>query len=256
MPNKYVDFISDDHLISCISELYGKYYDAKSSFTKRDFNKNKVDVFKMIFDKKFNNLSDKELIEKEISRQIDRTIVNAIGTFHEKILSGVIGYNKVDSGIDIKSTDNKIFIELKNKHNTVKGEDKKSIFNKLENEVQKKPNSRAYFARILDTKSTNVLWSFSHKNKPYSNKDVFIISGDQLYKIITGTDDSLLKLYQQLPKAVDDFMASLPQNRRSQNIQSSAWKELNADTAISGRTIIDEITYSNYHYYLGFDKLK
>jgi len=89
--------------------------------------KNKVDIFKMLFDKKFNNLSDEQLINKEIERQVDRTIVNAIGTFHERILAGVTNFEKVDAGIDIKSKDDKIFIELKNKHNTVKGEDSKSI---------------------------------------------------------------------------------------------------------------------------------
>jgi hypothetical protein len=89
MANKYVNFISDKHLIDCISELYEKYYNAKVSFTKKDLYKNKVDIFKMLFDKKFNNLSDEQLIANEIARQVDRTIVNAIGTFHERILAGV-----------------------------------------------------------------------------------------------------------------------------------------------------------------------
>src|SRR5690606_31462184 len=110
------------------------------------------------------------LIEKEISRQVDRTIVNAIGDFHENILNGVDGYSKVPAGIDIKSDDNKVFIELKNKHNTVKGEDNKSIFTKLKGEIDKNPDSKAYFARILDKKSTNKQWSFSHKKTEYTDK--------------------------------------------------------------------------------------
>lgn len=147
MANKYVDFITDKHLITCIYELYEKYYNAKVSFSKKNLYKNKVDIFKMLFDKKFNNLSDEQLIDKEIERQVDRTIVNAIGIFHERILEGVKNFEKVDAGIDIKSKDNKIFIELKNKHNTIKGEDNKSIFKKLLGEIKKHPNSKAYFAR-------------------------------------------------------------------------------------------------------------
>jgi len=255
MTNKYVDFISDKHLIYCISKLYYKYVKAKINFTKNDFNKNKIDVFKMLFDKKFNNLSDEELIDKEITRQVDRSIVNAIGTFHENILSGVKGYQKVPSGIDIKSDDNKIFIELKNKHNTVKGEDKKSIFNKLQEKIIAHPESKAYFARILDKKSTNKQWTFSNKKKEYSDKNIFIISGDQLYKIVTGKEDSLLKLYKTLPQAIDDFFISISSEDKSDNIKSSAMAELNNDIKKSNRNIIDEITFSNYNYYLGFDSL-
>ncbi len=255
MANKYVDFISDKHLTDCISELYEKYYNAKVSFTKKNLYKNKVDIFKMLFDKKFNNLSDEQLIEKEIARQVDRTIVNAIGTFHERILAGVKNFEKVDAGIDIKSKDDKIFIELKNKHNTVKGEDSKSIFTKLLGEIEKHPNSKAFFARILDTKSTNKEWSFTHKKIEYSNENIFIISGDQLYKIVTGKDNSLVELYQSLPKAIDDFLATKKPDELAENIHSTALTELKKDTKKSGREIIDEITYSNYSYYLGFDEL-
>jgi len=255
MPNKYVEFVSDKHLTNCISELYTKYLNAKASYTKTDFNKNKVDVFKMLFDKKFNNLDDEDLIEKEISRQVDRTIVNAIGDFHENILNGVDGYSKVPAGIDIKSDDNKVFIELKNKHNTVKGEDNKSIFTKLKGEIDKNPDSKAYFARILDKKSTNKQWSFSHKKTEYTDENVLIISGDQLYKIITGKDNSLFELYQNLPQAIDDFLATIPDDQKSDDVESTAMKEFTADIGKSNRSIIDEITFSNYSYYLGFDEL-
>jgi len=255
MPNKYVDFVSDEHLIKCISELYYKYLNAKASYTKKDFNKNKVDVFKMLFDKKFNNLNDEDLIEQEISRQVDRTVVNAIGEFHENILNGVIGYSKVPSGIDIKSDNNKIFIELKNKHNTVKGEDKKSIFTKLKGEIDKNPDSKAYFARILDGKSTIKQWSFSHKKTKFTDENVFIISGDQLYKLITGNDNSLFQLYQNLPQAIDDFLVSIPAEEKIDNVESSVMSEITSDITKSKRSIIDEITFSNYSYYLGFDEL-
>ena len=255
MANKYVDFISDKHLIECISELYEKYYNAKISFTKKNLYKNKIDIFKMLFDKKFNNLSDEQLIKREIERQVDRTIVNAIGTFHERILAGVKGFKKVDAGIDIKSKNNKIFIELKNKHNTVKGEDSKSIFTKLLGEIEKHPNSKAYFARILDTKSTHKEWYFTHKKIEYSNENIFIISGDQLYKIVTGKDNSLIELYRVLPKAIDDFLSTKKPSELSENIHSTALLELQDDTLKSGREFMDEITYSNYNYYLGFDVL-
>jgi hypothetical protein len=39
----------------------------------------------MTFDTKFNNIEDDSIIEMEILRQIDKSINNSIGTFHEQI---------------------------------------------------------------------------------------------------------------------------------------------------------------------------
>src|SRR5690554_3734073 len=118
MKNKYVDFISDDHLLKCISNLHNSYLVAKQEFTKMKFYKNKVDVFKLTFDSKFNELSEEELIKLEMSRQIDKSVNNAIGTFHEEILGGVEGFSSGRLlGYDLKADDGSLFAEIKNKHN-------------------------------------------------------------------------------------------------------------------------------------------
>ena len=255
MTENYVSFITNEHLINCIEELYDKYEGAKTAYNQVKFNKNKVDIFKMLFDKKFNSLTDEELIEKEISRQIDKTITNAIGIFHENILAGIVDFEKLETGIDIKSADNKIFIELKNKHNTVKGEDKKGIFTKLQSEIKTRPNAKAYFARILDTASNNKIWSFSNKGTPYENERVLIISGDQLYHLLTGRENALYQLYKALPDAIDDFLASKSKDETNTMIQSTALREIKDAANEANRTIFDQITFTNYSYYLGFDDL-
>jgi len=48
--NKYVDFIDDEYLSKCISNLFDSYIAAKKEFTKKKFYSNKVDVFKLTFD--------------------------------------------------------------------------------------------------------------------------------------------------------------------------------------------------------------
>ena len=85
MKNKYVDFISDEHLLTCIANLYKSYLKAKNNITKRNFYTNKVDTIKLTFDSKFNDIDEESLIQAEILRQIDKSINNSIGTFHEQI---------------------------------------------------------------------------------------------------------------------------------------------------------------------------
>lgn len=56
MKNKYVDFISDKHLLMCIDNLYKAYQNAKNNISKKKFYKNKVDTIKLTFDSKFNSI--------------------------------------------------------------------------------------------------------------------------------------------------------------------------------------------------------
>ena len=116
----YLNFISDEHFLKCISNLHDAYVRAKNNVTKENFYSNKVDTIKLTFDAKFNDISEESLIQAEILRQIDKSINNSIGTFHEEILGGIEGYEigKL-SGFDIKAVDDPLFADIKNKHNTM-----------------------------------------------------------------------------------------------------------------------------------------
>jgi hypothetical protein len=53
MKNKYVDFITDEHLLNCIANLHKSYLKAKKNITKKNFYSNKVDTIKLTFDAQF-----------------------------------------------------------------------------------------------------------------------------------------------------------------------------------------------------------
>jgi hypothetical protein len=72
MKNKYLNFISDKHLLSCIANLHKSYLRAKNNITKKNFYSNKVDTIKLTFDSKFNSIDEGSLIQAEILRQIDK----------------------------------------------------------------------------------------------------------------------------------------------------------------------------------------
>ena len=89
----------------------------------------KVDTVKLTFDSKFNNIDEESLIQAEILRQIDKSINNSIGTFHEQILGGVKGFEIGSlSGFDIKASDNTLFADIKNKHNTMNSKSVEHFF--------------------------------------------------------------------------------------------------------------------------------
>jgi hypothetical protein len=76
MTNKYVNFISDEHLIHCISNLHSAYLKAKKNISKSNFYSNKIDTIKLTFDALFNEFDVEKLIQSEVLRQIDKSINN------------------------------------------------------------------------------------------------------------------------------------------------------------------------------------
>lgn len=132
MKNKYLNFISEDHFLDCIKNLHNSYLKAKNNITKNNFYSNKVDTIKLTFDAKFNDINEESLIQSEILRQIDKSINNSIGTFHEQILGGIKGFEAGKlSGYDIKAKNNTLFADIKNKHNTMNSSAAEALFQKL-----------------------------------------------------------------------------------------------------------------------------
>jgi hypothetical protein len=107
--------------------------------------------------------------------------------------------------------------------------------------------------QILAKNSFCELWSGEINGKEYSHSRVYKISGDRFYALLTGEEDALFQLYTILPAAIREYL------ERNQNTEtttgSSALEEIKTQTAKTHRSVIDQITFDNYAYYLGFDKL-
>jgi hypothetical protein len=254
MKNKYVGFIEDKHLINCISNLHKSYLKAKNDFSKQKFYKNKIDTIKLTFDARFNEIEEDKLIEAEILRQIDKSINNSIGTFHEQILGGIKGFEigKL-SGFDIKAKDDSLFADIKNKHNTMNSSSAESLFQKLAHFADTYKHAKCYWVQILAKNSFHEKWFGEINGKEYSHSRVYKISGDQFYAMLSGQEDAFFQLYKALPKAISDFLKTVRENEKT--LQNSAVAEIKSTTNKTKRSILDEITFENYSYYLGFDKL-
>lgn len=254
MPNKYVNFISDEHLLNCIENLYKAYLRAKNNVSKRHFYKNKVDTVKLTFDSKFNNINEADLIQSEILRQIDKSINNSIGTFHEQILGGIEGYEVgVLNGFDIKAKDDTLFADIKNKHNTMNSSSAEALFQKLARYADDYKKAKCYWVQILAKGSFNQHWKGEINGKEYSHSRVFKISGDKFYALLSGQDNALFQLYKALPNAIDDYMKSIKKDEIVK--ENSALDEIKSEVEKSKRSILDQITFDNYRYFLDFDKL-
>lgn len=207
MKNKYVNFISDEHFLNCVANLHNAYLKAKNNITKKNFYSNKVDTIKLTFDAKFIDIDEASLIQAEILRQIDKSINNSIGTFHEQILGGIEGFEVGNlSGFDIKAKDNSLFALFKFASIPIKIED--AVFEKLCEAARIFKNAKFYFVDFTINENKIEKWIVGNEEYKVSHKNVFKISHNSFYDLLTKQPQSFSKLQNKLDVAIQDFFES------------------------------------------------
>lgn len=210
MPNEYVDFVSDVHFLNCVREVCD-HYSKESQKNMKELQSNGLDSFKMVFDIMNSSSTIGGWIGSETIRQLDKTISNWIGDFHQKLLGGVEGWQDLGKGhetkVDLKNNEDTIFIELKNKHNTTKGSDMVHYFDNLKRIVDEYPSSVGYFAFITPKSGNagNKAWKISGREPDDRVRKLW---GTEVYSLITGDKDALYKTWNALPSGINAVMNS------------------------------------------------
>ena len=208
MKNEYLDFISDEHFLKCIANLHTAYIKAKNNISKKSFYSNKVDTIKLTFDSKFNAIDEEKLIEAEILRQIDKSINNSIGTFHEQILGGIKGFEVGKlSGFDIKAKDETLFAVFGNSEIPKNISD--AIFDKLANTALIFSKAKFYYVLLDDFSEINEKWIIGNEEYRVSQKRVFKISIKEFYNEITLQTDAFQQLQSNLTIVIDDYLETI-----------------------------------------------
>ena len=206
MPNKYVNFVSDKHFLECVKNVCEGYPGDEKEV---ELTKHTLDIVKMIFDMENHKINVDEWIKTEKMRQTDKTVNNKIGIFHQKLLGGVKGWEDLGTGnplgVDLKKMDNSVFVELKNRYNTVKGEDLKHVFDKLKKVADKYPKAIVYYAYIIPKKpgSGEKVWKTSQREP---NDKIIEVWGYRIYEIVTGDKKALKKMWDALPIVIEKVL--------------------------------------------------
>ncbi len=211
---RIVPFISDDKLIDAVGKVVKK---AKVVISKVDNNldRNMLDPFLALFSQISKGGTYAEWIESEKVRQINKGLEQAIGEFHESIIGGIDGWEKLLIGErgDVRCEKLKIVAEIKNKFNTVTGQHLPKIYDELKLALEQKENKgfKAYYVPIIAKKSNHVktfIPSDSHakgkdKRRPEDER-IIEMSGFLFYDLATGHNDALFSLYKALPGIMRD----------------------------------------------------
>lgn len=209
----YLSYISDHDLenavqkvVTCIRQAQAR--PATSLYT------NVIDPFSAIFDGVVDGISFEDWLKREKVRQVQKTVQNAIGEFHQEIIGSIPGWRNLGKGqiIDVCNTKLEIIAEIKNKHNTVKGSDRIVIYDDLLHALQMQiyQNYTAYYVEIVPKKDQKQIiynrpFTPSDKKTQTSrplNPNIIIIKGQDFYDMATGMPGALSMLFDILPNAI------------------------------------------------------
>lgn len=206
----YLNFISDEDLKNHIKKTLATYSDTIKSINLDKFNSNLIDPIKLTFDSNVYNKNMETIIKEEIARQRDKTNTNAIGYFHQNIFKYFNNCEVPDHGFDIiftKPNGNKIYVELKNKHNTMNSSSSQKTYAKLSSKALEEPSCECFLVEIIARKSQNIAWYISLDGQRVGNEKVRRVSIDKFYEIVTGEKDAFAKLCKILPSIINEIIS-------------------------------------------------
>ena len=144
-----IDFISEEDFHNHVANTVKQYGDKLVSFDVERFNKNLIDPIKMVFDKAVYGQTWEGIIASEIFRQRDKTNNNDIGYFHQRIFDYIGGCHVPPNGkeggwdvivdyphglaIDENNIVHRVYVEMKNKHNTMNSASSQKTYMKAQN---------------------------------------------------------------------------------------------------------------------------
>lgn len=211
----YLSWISDEDLSDHVQYLLDRAEAALQS-SQRTFHRNVIDPFSALFQMYGFDIDHEVWLKSEETRQSQKTLQNHIGTFHQKILGSIEGWDDLGIGgfMDVKSDSKQIIAEVKNKHNTVTGSALVDVYKNLEDLVMPRASIyngfTAYFVNIIPARPerTNIPFMTSNRGtgaRTSSNELIRRIDGASFYHMVTGQENALKILFEVLPNVINDL---------------------------------------------------
>lgn len=206
-----ISFISEDDFREHVASTLKSYNASLASINLKHFNSNIIDPIKLLFDKNVYNKTFKEIIELEIHRQRDKSNTNAIGYFHQNMFKYIENCIVPAHGWDVIFTcqdSSKIYVEMKNKHNTMNSSSAQKTYIQMQNQILKTPSDKCFLVETIAPVSRNIKWGCSINGSHVEDERIRRVSMDKFYKIVTGIDNAFYQICRQLPETIKKLIAS------------------------------------------------
>lgn len=216
-----LDFISEENFYQHVKSTVEAYRAGMKPFNTALFNSNTIDPIKLLLDKSIYQKDWKDIVSDEVFRQRDKGNNNSIGYFHQNIFRYIEGCEvpqagwdviyKNPNGIDIGDgvAVSTIYVEMKNKHNTMNSASAAKTYSKAQEQLLQDDDSACFLVEAIAKQSQNIPWSASVDGARKSHKLIRRVSMDQFYKVVTGDELAFWKVCQKLPSTIERVIDNL-----------------------------------------------
>lgn len=205
-----LDFIDRNDFKKHVSDTIKTYDNTLKGIDLHSFNSNIIDPIKLTFDSKVYRKTIEEVIENELVRQRDKTNTNAIGYFHQNLFKYIDNCEVPNVGFDViytRPNGSRVYVEMKNKHNTMNSSAAQKTFLKMTTQILNDDNCDCYLVEIIAKRSQNIVWNVSLDCERVSNEHIKRVSIDKFYEEVTGDKDAFYKICKQLPIIIDEIIS-------------------------------------------------
>lgn len=241
-----LSFISEEDFTKHVKATIEKYGEKLESFDLKRFNKNLIDPVKLIFDKTVYGSSWEQIVNSEIFRQRDKSNNNDIGYFHQRIFNYIdkchVPDNGDEGGWDViyenqdgitlpdGSMVRTVYVEMKNKHNTMNSASAGKTFIKMQNQILNDDDCACFLVEAIAKRSQNIKWETTVDSKKVGHRLIRRVSIDQFYALVTGQEDAFYQMCMVLPeviqKSVDELSETIvPHDTVIEELQKIADKQ-------------------------------
>lgn len=228
--NYIITFINQTDFENHVAKTIASYNETLKSINLAKFNENIVDPIKLTFDKALFRKSIEEIIELEIHRQRDKSNTNAIGYFHQHMFKYIANCEVPAHGFDVIVTQKdgtKIYVEMKNKHNTMNSSSGQKTYIGMQNQILNHPNDMCFLVETIARRSQDIVWRCSVNGKPVAHERIRRVSMDKFYELVTGIPDAFYQVCKQLPITIEKLI------------------KLNVVDTVEKDTVIEELRANN-----------
>lgn len=266
-------FIGEEDFTHHVRATIEKYGEKLEPFDLRRFNRNIIDPVKLVFDKIVYRSTWNEIVGNEIFRQRDKSNNNDIGYFHQRIFQYMAnchvpvngeegGWDVIyenGEGIEIPEANSvrRVYVEMKNKHNTMNSASAGKTFIKMQNQLLTDDDCACFLVEAIAPSSQNVKWETTVDGQRVGHKLIRRVSLDRFYALVTGEDDAFFQMCMVLPsvikKVVDNLDGSLV--LRDTVIDELRTMAARFDVESEDLSLTMAVYMLGFGNYLGFDTL-
>ena len=145
-----------------------------------------------------------------------------------------------------------VYVEMKNKHNTMNSASAGKTFIKMQNQLLKDDDCACFLVEAIAKQSQNIKWETTVDGQRVGHRLIRRVSMDQFYALVTGQNDAFYQMCMVLPQKIQEVVATadstlIPEDSVMRELKAIAAKNSLANEDLSIAMAIYMLGFPSYN---------